>query len=112
MDVGDARVLLARGQLELVDRRVELRLDLLQLPGRRLPQDCAIRVQRLAGAKLAVDRVLVVVPRLRVAPERMLGAQLADRRRSGDLFGREALGHGRGRNHAARIIAPRVGTSP
>ena len=70
LDVGDARAMLvlpARRHLELLDRRVELRLDLLQLPGRRLPQDCAARVQRLAGAKLAMDRVLVGVPRLCVA---------------------------------------------
>ena len=48
------RVLLARGHLELLDRLVALGLDLLQLPGRRLPQRCAVRVQRLAGAKLAI----------------------------------------------------------
>ena len=53
----------------------------------------ACSLQRLAGAKLAKDRVLVGVPRLRVAPERLLGAQLAHGRRGGDLFGREALEH-------------------
>ena len=49
--------------------------------------------QRLAGVKLAVDRVLVRVPRLRVAPERLLGAQVAHGRRGGELLGREVLGH-------------------
>ena len=43
--------------------------------------------QRLAGVKLAVDRVLVRVPRLRVAPERLLGAQVAHGRRGGELLG-------------------------
>ena len=47
-------------------------------------------MQRLAGPKLAVDRVLVGVPGLRVAPKRMLGAQLADGRRGGEKLGRAA----------------------
>ena len=46
-----------------------LRFDLLQLPGCRFPQVWAACVQRLVGAKLAVDRVLVGVPSLGVAPE-------------------------------------------
>ena len=46
------------------------------------------------------------VPRLRVALERLLRAQLADRRRSGDLVGREAFGH-RGTRVSA-VHAPQV----
>ena len=80
LHVGDAShilVLPARRQLQLLARLVvgvgvgvlrALRLDLLPLPDRRLPQLWAALVanwrQRLAGVECAVARLLVRVPRL------------------------------------------------
>ena len=45
--------------------------------------------QRLAGVKRAVAHLLVRAPRLRVAHERLLRAQLAQGLRGGELLRRE-----------------------
>ena len=108
-DAGHMLVLPERRHFQLLARLVlgvgdgvlrALLLDLASLPLRRLPQLGSLVLvnwrQRLAGLKCAGDVFLLRVPRVRVARERLLGAQLTQGRGGGKLCRREDLRHARG----------------